>query len=236
MSKKYVPRFLQEDSVSQTPLYTTGRSIVYSSGYSKTDSTEKPLVNTSLPAKEAPSLAPATLASLTGNGETAPTTSSTGRFSAYKPQGISQRARVSNVNLSSDQDFPSLGGVSKKEAVETPAKPSFAEMAKEWAKKQKEEEEVKKKEDEKNALIEAERRRKEKEDRTLFTSIHANFSKLLHSKPVDEEDHRYVEEDVYRVEEDVSDTETSAYQDEEEPQEYVDDDIWNKRKNKHDIY
>ena len=105
MSKKYVPRFLQNESGSDsTPSipYKTGRSIVYSSGYSKNDTTEKPLVNTSLPAKESPALAPATLASLTSNGETAP--SAPARFAAYKPRGKFESGGSRDVNLTSDQE------------------------------------------------------------------------------------------------------------------------------------
>ena len=239
MSKKYVPRFLQNESEpDSTPSipYKTGRSIVYSSGYSKNVTIEKPLVNTSLPAKEAPALAPATLASLTSNGETDPTPTPA-RFAAYKPRGKFESGGSRDVNLTSDQEFPSLGSVSKKEAIGvTPSGPSFASMAKEWAKKQKEEEELKKKEDEKNALIEAERRKREKEDRALLTSINTNLSKLLYSKTRDEDDPRFIEDEMDRVEDESSLSDEETYQEEEEPQEYVDDDIWNKRRNKYDMY
>lgn len=233
MSKKYVPRFLknQDDSLTDSVMYTTGKSIVYSSGYSKNDTMGgKPLVNTSLPAKEAPSLVPGTLASLTSNGErTTPDTIE--RSYTYKP-----RSKAANVNLSSDQDFPSLGGVSKKQTEESAAaKPSFASMAKDWAKKQKEEEEIQKKEAEKNALVEAERRKKEKEDRSLLSSINANLSKLLHTSKVDEDELGKYESD--HVDDDYSSTsEEETYEDEEDTQEYVDDDAWNKRRNKHDMY
>lgn len=233
MSKKYVPRFLknQDDSLTDSVMYTTGKSIVYSSGYSKNDTMGgKPLVNTSLPAKEAPSLVPRTLASLTSNGErTTPDTVE--RSYVYKP-----RNKAANVNLSSDQDFPSLGGVSKKQTEESAAaKPSFASMAKDWAKKQKEEEEIQKKEAEKNALVEAERRKKEKEDRSLLSSINANLSKLLHTSKVDEDELGKYESD--HVDDDYSSTsEEETYEDEEDTQEYVDDDAWNKRRNKHDMY
>lgn len=231
MSKKYVPRFLknQDDSSTDSVMYTTGKSIVYSSGYSKNDTTGKPLVNTSLPAKEAPSLVPATLASLTSNGEH--TTDTIERTYTYKP-----RNKVANVNLSSDQDFPSLGSAPKKQTEESSAaKPSFAAMAKEWAKKQKEEEELKKKEAEKNALIEAERRKKEKEDRSLLSSINANLSKLLQTSKVDDDELGRYESD--HADDNYSSTsEEEIYEEEEDIQEYVDDDAWNKRRNKHDMY
>lgn len=233
MSKKYVPRFLrnQDDSLTNSVMHNTGRSIVYSSGYSRNDTTGgSTLVNTSLPAREAPTLVPATLASLTSNGESS-TLDKTERSYTYKP-----RNKVANVNLSSDQDFPSLGGASKKKTEETAAaKPSFASMAKEWAKKQKEEEEMQKKEAEKNALIEAERRKKEKEDRSLLSSINSNLSKLLNTKTVDEDDIGKYESD--HVDDNYSSTsEEETYEEEEDTQEYVDDDAWNKRRNKHDMY
>jgi hypothetical protein len=233
MSKKYVPRFLknQDDSLTDSVMFTTGKSIVYSSGYSKNDTMGgKPLVNTSLPAKEAPSLVPGTLASLTSNGDSS-TANTVERSYAYKP-----RSKAANVNLSSDQDFPSLGGVAKKQTEESvAAKPSFASMAKDWAKKQKEEEEMQKKEAEKNALIEAERRKKEKEDRSLLSSINSNLSKLLNTKTVDDDDIGKYESD--HVDDDYSSTsEEETYEEEEDTQEYVDDDAWNKRRNKHDMY
>lgn len=233
MSQKYVPHFLrnQHNSSADSVMQTTGRSIVYASGYSRNDSAGgNTLVNTSLPAREAPTLVPATLASLTSNGEST-TLNTVERSYTYKP-----RNKVTNVNLSSDQDFPSLGGGSKKKVEETSAaKPSFASMAKEWAKKQKEEEEFQKKEAEKNALIEAERRKKEKEDRSLLSSINSNLSKLLNAKTVDDDEIRKYESD--QVDDDYSSTsEEETYEEEEDTQEYVDDDAWNKRRNKHDMY
>lgn len=233
MSKKYVPRFLrnQEESLTDSVMHTAGKSIVYSSGYSKKDTAGgTPLVNTSLPAKEAPTLVPATLASLTSNGESS-TLDKTERSYAYKP-----RNKVANVNLSSDQDFPSLGGASKKKTEESSAaKPSFASMAKEWAKKQKEEEEIQKKEAEKNALIEADRLKKEKEDRSLLSSINSNLSKLLNTKPMDDDDIRKYESD--HANDDYSSTsDEETYEEEDDTQEYVDDDAWNKRRNKNDMY
>jgi hypothetical protein len=94
---------------------------------------DKPLVNTSLPAKEAPQLAPATLAALTSSTASAGITSTLSNLhlekkSIYQP--------ISKVHLT-DDDFPTLG--SKK-----PVKPvsvqgtNFAALSREWAKKQEE--------------------------------------------------------------------------------------------------
>jgi hypothetical protein len=94
---------------------------------------DKPLVNTSLPAKEAPQLAPATLAALTSSTASAGITSTLSNLQLEK-KSIYQP--ISKVHLT-DDDFPTLG--SKK-----PVKPvsvqgtNFAALSREWAKKQEE--------------------------------------------------------------------------------------------------
>jgi len=127
---------------------------------------EKPIVNTSLPAQLAPKLAPATLASITSNGS-APVTSSSGSSSGPKKSFASkfaEQARIAAdpnykpppkpVDFKSEDDFPSLGAPKKPaagawgakpaanvvvESEEKPAVTSFADKAKEWAKKREEE-------------------------------------------------------------------------------------------------
>uniref|UniRef100_A0A6C0BHT9 Uncharacterized protein n=1 Tax=viral metagenome TaxID=1070528 RepID=A0A6C0BHT9_9ZZZZ len=101
---------------------------------------DKPLVNTSLPAKEAPQLAPATLAALTSSTASAtssPTVASiTSTLSNLQLEKKSIYQPISKVHLT-DDDFPTLG--SKK-----PVKPvsvqgtNFAALSREWAKKQEE--------------------------------------------------------------------------------------------------
>ena len=110
------------------------------------------LVNTSLPAREAPQLVPGTLAALTRNPHATSvpnTTSATSTTRASEPYRrptsyAAQRA------IPSAEEFPSLGGpraVSKKE----PAR-SYAEMSREWVKtaKEKEEEDKKRAEEERS--------------------------------------------------------------------------------------
>ena len=106
----YVPPFLKEKSNFQS------------------------LVNTSLPAKEAPPLKPATLASLTTVKDTVSsvaTSFSNMRFEkkqAYHPL-------TKSVPLTSD-DFPSLG--SKKPSAPKPAMTNYVALSRDWAKKQEE--------------------------------------------------------------------------------------------------
>jgi hypothetical protein len=98
---------------------------------------DKPLVNTSLPAKEAPRLAPATLASITSTTATTTATATASITSTLSNLRLEKKfIPLSKVHLT-DDDFPTLG--SKK-----PVKPAlvqgtnFATLSREWAKKQEE--------------------------------------------------------------------------------------------------
>ena len=104
------------------------------------------LVNTSLPAKEAPQLAPATLASLTSSTAStvsATTSSITSTLSSLRLEKKSVYQPLSKVHLT-DDDFPALGS---KPAVKPAVKPvkaavvqgtNYAALSREWAKKQEE--------------------------------------------------------------------------------------------------
>jgi hypothetical protein len=101
---------------------------------------DKTLVNTSLPAKEAPQLAPATLASITSSTAGtvgAATASITSTLSSLRLEKKSVYQPLSKVHLT-DDDFPSLGS---KKPMKTPALvqgTNFAALSREWAKKQEE--------------------------------------------------------------------------------------------------
>ena len=110
------------------------------------EKTNQSLVNTSLPAKEAPSLKPATLASLTVKSDISATTAafSNMRFekkSAYQP--LTKSSLTKSIPLTSD-DFPSLG--SKKPATASVTASAtvktnttnYAALSRDWAKKQEE--------------------------------------------------------------------------------------------------
>jgi hypothetical protein len=171
MSKKYVPAFLKGQTQPQPeepstntrsfwpggqkttlpPLNTDNKFAALADDYKR----EKPIINTSKPAMEAPKLAPATLASITSNGAVASTGTGSGAGSKKSfASKFAEQVKIANdpnykpppkpVNFSSEDDFPSLGGP-KKPAAAAPvvAKPEpgnkFAELAKGWA-KQKEDE------------------------------------------------------------------------------------------------
>jgi hypothetical protein len=113
------------------------------------EKTNQSLVNTSLPAKEAPSLKPATLASLTVKSDISATTAafSNMRFekkSEYQPLTKSSLAKSSLTKPApfTSDDFPSLG--SKKPATATASATvktnatNYAALSRDWAKKQEE--------------------------------------------------------------------------------------------------
>ena len=136
MSKKYVPSFLkdqQSTSNSNTTATTTpfwpgqptnnNRFAVLSDDFP----TNKPVINTSKPAREAPKLAPMTLASATSNGAVpmggAGSPSVLGVGVGPKKSFASkfaEQAKIANnpnykpppkpINFQSEEDFPSLGG------------------------------------------------------------------------------------------------------------------------------
>lgn len=185
MSKKYVPSFLkdQQQSVPSTTTNTSSWPAQRNQTSQNNDGTynpfnnnnkfsalsddfpmnkkDKPIVNTSLPAREAPKLAPATLASLTSNGTSGgPKKSFASKFA--------EQVKIANnpnyvpppkpVDLTSEDDFPSLGAPKKAVAAPTPksnpvvvpapapsAAPGaskFADLARGWAKQKEDEEEM----------------------------------------------------------------------------------------------
>ena len=148
MSNKYVPRFMAKvapavvpsaPSVTPAPSAPSVAPAVTPSRWTKDEDIyrispkKQNLINTSLPAKMAPTLAPATLSALTAQEKRTP-------------------LKVKEVALSSEDEFPSLGGKKvAKEVKATQATKSFSELSKSWATTQKEDE-AKAKEEEKEAL------------------------------------------------------------------------------------
>jgi hypothetical protein len=97
------------------------------------------LVNTSLPAKEAPRLAPATLASITSTSATTGTINAvTGITSTLSSLRLEKKlAPLSKVQLT-DDDFPTLGAKPVKSAKASTQGANYAALSREWAKKQEE--------------------------------------------------------------------------------------------------
>ena len=200
----------------------------------------KPVVNTSLPAKEAPKLTPGTLASLTApsgsltNMPSASYSSSMYRSKNYMP--VTQRAPVARIE--SVDEFPSLGSTMRRPSTSTNAttpveapKSSFASLARDWAKKQQEEEEKKKQEE----ALEADKKRLQyKSDARLSREVHKGIHKLLIgnkqiTQDEEENDHDLPPPDDY----DYGTYDIAGEEEEEEDVEY--DHTNNYRRNKNEL-
>jgi hypothetical protein len=200
------------------------------------------MINTSLPARHAPSLAPATMASLSvPTGQPVPVVHpmpsiplvKTGYAAPSIP--LTPLAPLRKPVVTAD-DFPTLGGP-KKTAVETAPKSAmkWADMSKDWAKKQKEEEEKQKEEKERDRMMlqtqmNAERlkEKEEMEARKRFGII--TLPSMM--KKSDDEPLPSYHEDRLSDEEYVSD----PLDDEEEDDEEITDDDWHSRKHRDELY
>lgn len=113
------------------------------------EKSNQPLVNTSLPAKEATPLKPATLASLTVKSDISATTDafSNMRFekkpayqSTYQPltkSSLTKSSLTKSIPLTSD-DFPSLSKKSSSAPAVKTNTTNYAALSRDWAKKQEE--------------------------------------------------------------------------------------------------
>lgn len=231
MSKKYVPSFLKGSMTNSFAALDLEEE-------PPVKKEEKPLVNTSLPAKQALVLAPATLASLTSNG--APL-----RPFSFSPPGLEIKAPIfkqepAKKKLIEPTDFPALG--SKKPAsIALVQKTSFSELSKEWAKKQKEEEAMMKEEKEKaiSALQILNKERTDQENARKMGIIHVPIH-LLRNKKLDPEEEemrkKELEEDYNSDEESMFESVRAEYVEEESEEEYECDGTWNQRKHRDELY
>jgi len=233
MSKKYVPSFLKGSMTNSFAALDDSKE-----DNSKKEET-KPLVNTSLPAKQAPVLAPATLASLTSNGSARPFSFSPPGFKqekikepVLKPESIKKKPLEAT-------DFPALG--SKKPAsIALVQKTSFSELSKEWAKKQKEDEAVLKEEKEKEAsMLRTLSKQKMDEENARKMGIVRVPIHLLSVKKLDPEEEamrkREMEED-YSEEESQFKPVRGEYVEEEEEEEEEYDYSWKQREHRDELY
>lgn len=211
MSKKYVPTFLKDQQGSAAPANsngafwpgqnTTNNQFAALSEDFTMNKKEKPIVNTSLPAREAPKLAPATLASLTSGGAGGGSGSKKSFASKFAEQARAAedpnyKPPPKPVDFSSTDDFPTLGGPKKpgnvvvqpKPAVEAKPPGAYADMAKGWA-KQKEEAEEKARQ---KAARDARRKAEQEQLRRVMPSIRLHRRAEEYNSE-DEEDHQYDE-------------------------------------------
>jgi hypothetical protein len=218
----YVPRFNSKTASTPTDVPSDAQET------RRWGATLKPVVNTSLPAKLAPKLAPVTLAAAT-----AATAAPSG---ALEPMCIKQKK---TANMTSMEDFPSLGGKTASKAP-VATKTSFASLSREWAAKAKEDEAKAKEEAEAEARLKQFRAKElEKQAAEAFAvrRIGASMTHVQSRKKVDEEDLKYIEDEAAMVEETYSSDEPveEVYEDEEDG-EYDCDGVWDPRKHRDELY
>ena len=150
MSRKFVPSFLKEQGNTAVAGAGAGagaeptqtRAFINTNKFAPLSDDRH--INTSRPAKEAPKLAPATLASITFNG------GGKGTYASKMTERAKMAANpnyVKPLDVTSENDFPTLGdGIKKTDSpkVNNGVKKSgsFASMARDWAKQKEEEEEA----------------------------------------------------------------------------------------------
>jgi hypothetical protein len=197
----------------------------------------KPVVNTSLPAQLAPKLKPVTLASATA--------------SPLAPISIKNNKAAANV--SSMDDFPSLGG---KSAAKPLAKPlavakspavasgtSFASLSRNWAQQQKEEDAKAKEEAAREASwkqFQQQEREKEASENSQMQRISISSGlHLLNKKKGDSDDEKFFEDDRVHYSDDhysSDEPDEEVYDDDENEEDYVNDGTWDPRKHRDELY
>lgn len=190
---------------------------------------EKPLINTSLPAKQAPVLAPATLASLTSNG-LPPRPIKPFVFPTETPV----KQEIKKKPLESG-DFPSLG---KPVSIALVQKTSYSELSKEWAKKQKEDA-VKDQEEKEKELAQMQSMTKQKLEETNLKKMGIIPIPSMKKKLDPEEEALRMRELAERLqEEEESEFEEVSVPcvEEEEEEEYGCDGYWSQRKHRDELY
>jgi len=213
---KYVPRFLQGAKVtpqeSAAPVTQEQKAAPVSRWM--------PLVNTSVPAKEAPVLPSATLASLTKK-----------EMPAASLQPVTGASLKSAKALPKEEDFPTLGKPAVVKVTTPASKPTFSELSKQWAIKKKEEEE---KADE-LAKLEADTKRAElarrQKEESHISSIKIITLPSAKKQSDDEDGPRTVRSDSDEV-----DPFDDGMDEQEEEEEQETDDGWGYRKHRNELY
>lgn len=232
--RRFIPPSEKLRLGESTPRATPSRGPTYSSRFGTNEMT-----NTSLPMRHAPVLEPQTLATLTGSVQSASITPT-----STMGTRLTGRSRVAVQRLASEDEFPPLGLHGASSSSTPPplqGRKTFADLSKEWAKKNAEDEEKKKEEERNIQRIEAERRRQREEDEKMKRLFGLGAtSHLLVRSLRDEED----EDRKYNI--GGEDREALLALEEEEEEEWVDeveeptmpqvDDSWEyKRRNRHDL-
>lgn len=224
---KYVPRFMK-DSVAAETSKTAEQTHAVQAQPRRWGAELKPVVNTSLPAQLAPKLKPVTLASATA--------------APLAPISIKNQKAVANV--SSMDDFPSLGGksVAKSAATNGASGTSFAALSRNWAQQQKEEDAKAKEEADREASwkqFQLQEREKEAKENYAMRRISLSTIGLMNQKKVDSDDEKFFEDDksVHSEDHYTSDEpDDEVYDEEENEDEYVNDGTWDPRKHRDELY
>lgn len=231
MSKKYVPSWLKSSAVTPTTDEDGWQTVP-----SKQRFTES-LINTSLPARQAPMLAPATMASLSvGKSSIAPSIPLVKTTPSTPSIPLTPLVPLKSTGKPVADDFPTLG-VPK---TTTLAKPSmkWADMSKDWAKKQKEDEEKEREEKERERIrLQTQMNQKqllEKEEKEARKRFGIITLPSLQKKSDDEPLPSYHDDESHSDEEYVSDPLDDDFIDEED-EEIVEDD-WHSRKHRDELY
>lgn len=192
----------------------------------------KPVVNTSLPAQLAPKLKPVTLATATA----APLANGV----PLAPINIKNHKAAANV--SSMEDFPSLGGKSVVKPMAVSGT-SFAALSRNWAQQQKEDDAKAKEEAEREASwkqYQLQLREKEAIENSEMRRISLSGAvHLLNKKKGDSDDEKFFEDDKSHHSEDYyssDEPEEEVFDDDENEEDYVNDGTWDPRKHRDELY
>jgi hypothetical protein len=209
MQAKYVPRFASKTQEQPAVQEQPAAPITQSNRWA-------PLVNTSLPAKQAPILPPSTLANLT-------------------------KVSIKNTQVKpapSADDFPTLGRAQAPTqaapSLPTSSKPTFSQLSKQWAIQKEEDDKKAKEEAEMIASEERQLRSMKEKDAVMARDIRkSGFIPLPSMNRV-----QLIEPERVRFsdEEDEIDPFDDGLPEEEEEEEEDDDMNWNVRKSRHDLY
>jgi hypothetical protein len=227
---KYVPRFMKD---SASPAAHTAHTAPTEQAEPRRWGAElKPVVNTSLPAQLAPKLKPVTLASATA----------TPLANGVPLAPISIKNQKAAANVSSMDDFPSLGGKSVAKPMAASGT-SFAALSRTWAQQQKEDDAKAKEEAEREASwkqYQQQLREKEAIENSAMQRISLSGAvHLLNKKKGDSDDEKFFEDDKSRHSEDYyssDEPEEEVFDDDENEEDYVNDGTWDPRKHRDELY
>jgi len=226
----------------------SGQHIIYQSGYSRPGNNSS-LINTSMPAKEAPPLPPRTLASITSTSNESTTRSLSSQFSEKlnlnENKSIYKPLKPKTANLSSDQEFPSLSSkntIKPATTATTTTTPSnnYATLARTWGQQKKEDDEKTRKQIKEEADKKYIQRKKEEYEKRFYRlGVSSIPSKQLQSNKNESDDEKYdLGNNRTKLDEDYDSYESltpDEYEDESDDDDDTNDDLWNRR-NKHDLY